>query len=616
MDFHDIYETIKLKCGEFLAKHHILLKGNDEKSLKGSFFTKKIHSDFLLVVSTDKIKNSAKKEDFYSNDWSYAWINFLGSEVGPHSLCDISSLSHTLIDKKNILIISKSAVNDISGEKIGLLSDFTDSGGLLIIDLPSNKLKNLTELKIEKQQKAHQITYISPVYLEKKYINILKEMPLNTSILQVQRDKNTDVIMEIDGFPAICHTKRKGGDIISILFDYPLQAVSIQQGIPTRSDYTIEKKDLKSDLPIGSIDMAMEGINKKYPSITILNRLLFNIITEYYPLPRWYYCPRGYSGTFIMSHDEDFFGDRLRYMIDYELDKNITPTLFVISYSKISSAFLNDLAEKGVDIGIHWYRSPYPIAKFRIGHIPVRKIKTMLEQRNSLLKKVRREIISSRNHALAWDSHYTNTCRVLAADGVRIDSTYGWDMYNGYFFGTCMPFIPIDTNGAPFTILEVPFTIYENNGGLSEPSAEYLITGNASSFHGVTVALFHPHHSLKGGTSRKIWLESIELAKKENLWTTNFREYYIFWTKRSKSDLSSHFDRNKKTLSINCIARREDLALIIPYKYETWTVSNTLLDGEKKDHEYIKILDRNSIIFSVPVGEHSIVVCYGGHYNG
>jgi hypothetical protein len=81
----------------------------------------------------------------------------------------------------------------------------------------------------------------------------------------------------------------------------------------------------------------------------------------------------------------------------------------------------------------------------------------------------------------------------MAATTIQLDSSYGPD-YNcrGYMFGTGYPFRPLDVNGLPFDLHELPYNHSEMESGVDGEYLRGLAERSASGDHTAIVSLFHP----------------------------------------------------------------------------------------------------------------------------
>jgi len=358
-----------------------------------------------------------------------------------------------------------------------------------------------------------------------------------------------------------------------------------------------------------------------YPYADILERMLFNIIDSYQPTVRWWYFPRTYDGAFIMTHDEESFGDKSTYMSDYEESIGATSTFFMIS-DEITKNAIGRMLSQGIDVQLHWDRTRRNPNLFNyIGFWRIRPFKRpygLKEQMRQLQSKISDGHISeNRNHFLVWEGDYTQTFRILYAHNFLLDSTYGPDTpFYGYLFGTGMPFYPIDKNGLIIPVVEVPFLDMDGlrieNGKRSfdgQPMKK-LIVDSKNLFHETLVFIFHTigmacYPSVPYFLA---WLNIYDYAREHNHWITNFKEYLSFHNSRIQSSISSKYESNVLTVLFN--AENDSLSLVIPTSTRGKKFSGVRLDGGVLSPQGCRKMNSTWILVRVPKGSHRLQVDY------
>lgn len=278
-----------------------------------------------------------------------------------------------------------------------------------------------------------------------------------------------------------------------------------------------------------------------YPHADAWERLLAVCIESVRPVPRLWYFPYAYDGAWAMTHDDEDFGDLSRWMTLEENRQGAASTLYIIP-RRITAQGAADMAADGCDLALHWWRGwsadlTRPVGVF--GWTPLRRVWSLTEQRDrlqSLLPAGSGPIISNRVHGLMWDAHYTRDFRRLEAAGFKLDSTYGpaGRKQLGYQFGTGFPFHPLDTDGRPFRLLEVPF-LYQDDENWRPDLDEELLRDSAGSLHQLLVPLYHAT-TMRWTPSAEVmdgYLASFDRARRWNHWVTTLEGYRRFWERRA-----------------------------------------------------------------------------------
>lgn len=563
-----------------------------------SAFISQKDCDVLLVVSLKSIENSSKK-NFYENDWSFAWVNTLEQEMGIYALCDVSELPENM-NSRRLIILSRS-VGALSEKNYYLIEDFVRKGGILILEQPTSEYSELCGFKTSGANKAGAITWIDDSVLEEPHNTYLRGMPLNTGILNVL-EINPDVrtIMRIDDKPAICTRKFEVGHIISLLFNYTLQLVSIQQGVPHSTDYKLRKRF--GDIRSTDLILHRKMLDNFIPFADILEKTLFHIIEEFLPLPRLWYCPFEYDGIVLMSHDEEYYGDKILFVAEHESKINATSSFFVIPDSSISAKAAKKIS-KTCDLELHWNRGLGKKA-VKLGPIKIAGRQLPLEHQINLFKNKIGEVSACRIHAFKWDEDYTSTFQILHANNVLLDSSYGSSggAGRGYLFGTGYPFYPIDKNGLPIPLYEVPVLIQDYYGGATAKDVAELVYASKDAYHETLVLLYHPHRIAASSELRKDWETFFDL--RANHWVTNFKELLKWLQARRATNFKSSWNGEK--LSIRVYSGSENVAVLIPNRKK----APAKLGQEVGKVRNIKQLNRDYIL--VPLPKRTVDIYYRG----
>jgi len=573
------------------------------KEIDDRYVQKSIESDFLLIVSLKGIKKAAVKKSFNKQDWSCAWINTLMQEAGSFAVLDLEKVDKKQVMSRSVIILSKSATEAVSEGLIKTLDIFVKKGGMLILEQPTNKLSRLFGVTFDsKQINPKKITYLDQSYKE---YEIIKNLPLYTFLNKIlHKEKNIKTLLAFDDLPAILKKKQGKGMVLTLCFDFGLQLTAVQQGKPL-NNYIVKSKTGLKDL-CGSEDLILDKSleNNKYPLADILEKFIFEILMKHRPIPRLWYFKDNYSGAVIMTHDEDYFGDRIKYMIDYEKAINATSTFFIAPSDKISKKIVSLLLENS-EIGIHWDRMKYFL--FYLFNNAISDERHLSNQINLFRSKYKKDIISNRNHFLKWDNHYTNTLRLLYKNNIKIDSSYGHTNGKGYFFGTGFAFYPLDTNGLVIPILEIPLQIQDIRAGANIQYIKDLIGRNNKEYHGLLVFLFHPQKSMPGSRAGKVWMETYKLADYYGQWLTNFQEFYDFFNKRQNSVIKSKFANDRLSILVNST----DQAIMVPFKYNSKKIKTIKIDRSQIKHKkLVNIINFKYCLIKMAKGKHLLQVFY------
>jgi O-antigen/teichoic acid export membrane protein len=583
-------------------------------------------SDFLIVVSSVAIKEASKKNDFIANDWSMAWLNTLRQEVGPADICYYPEINDEIIASHRVIIISRSAMRLIREGQIGMLGAFVKGGGTLILEQPQNNFKDLSGIESSHDKVyVKRISWISPEYSNNPRAEVMKNMPLNTFLYKVKPQcEDVKSILSMDGYSALFIRKVGKGVVITLNFNYGLQLVSIQQGVPLHRDYRLGKRFGLIDKVIEPEDILIDETMRDnlHPFADMLERFIINLADLNNPLPKWWYFPEGYLGGLIMSHDDEGLGleGQVKTLMDYEASKGIPATFFIISDHNINKRFkdvdyLQKLKNQDLKIGIHWNRFPFALPKL------LRKLKIKFNLPLSIqIKKLKDlfkdkiDIVANRTHYLSLGRRYAQDFIHLAGLGIRIDSTYGPNKGGrGYLFGTGYPFYPVNRNGCIVPILEAPFHAQEDWYGADLKFINKLLKDSEDFYHQLIILSYHPQYEIVTKDIETIG-QLFQAANTRQHGVTTFNDFNNFLEKRYNSALNSSFNESGDITTV-IEARSDNLTISVPFSSarNNSSVKSIRMDGSAVSYKITDNIFRKEALVNVPQGKHVIEVVYSDY---
>jgi len=249
--------------------------------------------------------------------------------------------------------------------------------------------------------------------------------------------------------------------------------------------------------------------------------LLRSLLRASLPLlwPRLSPIPAGHAGLFLMTHDEEGFGDRSTFMSDESARHGVTSTMYLIP-RRMTVAGTSAMLAAGAETQLHWNRGFWQTERDRLGIGPWRPLvrdqalHRQVEALRSVLPSDAPPTDQNRNHGLLWDPHWSRTFRILEANDFRFDSTYGPDeTLLGWVFDTARPYHPLDANGFPFRLIELPFP-FQDDERYPEGAQTRFLRESAAGVRAVMAPIFHTvtmqwnpsAHRMRG------WLASYEEA--------------------------------------------------------------------------------------------------------
>jgi len=363
-------------------------------------------------------------------------------------------------------------------------------------------------------------------------------------------------------------------------------------------------------LPSGSPGVVME------PQADRQERACWARIEQQVPIPRWWYHPHAAAGVVALTHDEEGFGDRSRWMAEHEGSQLLRSTMFVIPGAMTAGGAMSILAE-GADVQLHWNRGFFAqYVEQRLGFGPFRPLvrtRSLREQKEALLGLLPpsgQAVLLNRNHGLVWDPEWGKSFRILAAAGIAADSTYGPTGAGrfGYIFGTGLPFSPLDENGLPLPLHEVPF-LFQDDEEYSIARQVELLERSEQGDHQLIVAIFHVNTMARVPSLERMhgWLELPRQARQHAHQVMDLGSFLRFWWDRARSPIRSSYQQGK--LSIEVQALVEGLTLRLPERADGSTLWAIVVDGDRFPVAWA-VRYAGAVLIPLSPGRHVLEVHY------
>lgn len=530
-----------------------------------------------LVVDRARLAREAEAPPPFSRrDWSLAWLNTLGQEIGPAALLDVAALDAasrepSRLEGLGLIVLGRGAsawLETAPAATLAALARWVEAGGALVAELPGPALTSLTGLafvragataaaeasataggtpdaaRSARQDPARAAARpdddLPPARLWRDLRAApdflparpgLARLPLHTRLRAPSATTAAvETLATLEGKPFVCARPRGAGLVLSVCADFGLFLTATQQGLP-REDYTVVNRYpeiLPNELKTADLMPDLAYHDNDVPIVDLLERAIVQRARAGagVPVPALWYWPDGAPGVYLMTHDDEARGPRAEWMPADETARGVASTCYYIATWGLDAASLGRVAAGGHTIGLHWVRGTADYAMRETWPLPklgpfLREV-TLPGQTARLRQALaaggagaggggagdaRGETAGAatgaatgaaavrhcRLHYLLWDGHWARTFAQLAAAGYELDSSYGPDFHcKGYLFGTAYPFHPLDGNGRPYALFELPYQHSELEAGASGAWLDSLAAASRAGDHAAIVSLFHP----------------------------------------------------------------------------------------------------------------------------
>jgi hypothetical protein len=202
----------------------------------------------------------------------------------------------------------------------------------------------------------------------------------------------------------------------------------------------------------------------------------------------------------------------------------------------------------------------------------------------------------------------------MEAQGIKLDSSYGsaGKTGRGYLHSTGLPFHPLDTNGLPFNLYELPFQIQARYSEISLRFIEDLLLDSQYEYHVIINALYHPVDLEEGKPSRYDWLKFDELAAEKNHGLMTLIEVLRWWEDRRKTAIDE-YSWDGEILQVKLDIPVDGIGLVLPSEHNSLQLEEVFVDGAKiTTSRQVALHGMEYTLTGMETGCHQVRAVYGG----
>ncbi len=580
---------------------------------------REVGAPVLVVTSLERISERARADRFPNADWSVAWLNLVRQEFGDYAHVDVRTLRPETLEGRTLVIVTRSAAD---AAPVDALHAFATAGGALIVECPGDRWRATTGVSLEPLGAAR------PARITGAPAHVLAQdereaiagagIALPTATARPGAPIGDDVrpMLDLDGRPVVWSRAVGRGRVVTCGIDVGRLLVTVQQGLP-EPDYRVTKKRwgfYKHVLESHDLVCDESLLKNAIPIADVLERSLLAATGVRETTPGWWAFPDRAPGILLMTHDEDEYGaERCDILREHERAIGARSTYFLIAGRRLAdgwrAADARRFADDGADLALHWNQLPMLTGIWKVE--PISRQFALIDQVD-WFRDLRSEAgipsapILNRNHYLTWaspaeyasgDTHYTRNFRRMYRHGIVVDSTYGPNRDGrGYLFGTGRPFLPIDTDGQPIPVREMPFVSQEDWGGEDEAWFARLFADSEARYHCAIACIFHPHLIVREPDGNRLWKAVYRLATAHRHPALTVRDYYDYLERRAGSSIRRTGD------GWQLDARGTDLAVVLAGRPEV------RIDGRPATTTTIGIDGRPHVLVAVPAGRSTLTI--------
>ncbi len=431
--------VFSLCAAYFLHRYPVNISAQLDREKPAGFLIRESGAQVLLLVDTLGIQESWSHAKLEQADFSYGWVSVLQQEFGYFDVRDVGGVESVSLADYRTVVFSSSALqsNKVTANGVSFVTEFVRSGGLAVLDYPSNTILAPFDLKrLEKSDMGQTLSagklslLLGSMFSEETTAPIPASLPVFTDIQTYVSNitSKTESSSMLQGSVAFESVSLGAGVIVLTKWDFGRWVTLTQQGLPDknlRAENRYNQFGHSDKLEANDLVADAAYLNANYPWVDIAEKKLGNLVAGLQLAPRWFTAPDSSAGIFMMTHDDEGLGDAGVWMNDYEYQRELNSTTFVMRSDKLSVEGVKETIDKGGEIGLHWNRfnreDKASLETLGLGRWrPIRRRRSWQSQID-WLDTLGVKTIYNRNHYFLWDEDLYQPFRALEAVGVTMD---------------------------------------------------------------------------------------------------------------------------------------------------------------------------------------------------
>lgn len=528
-----------------LDRRPFVLHADDEET-RGSFESEMVEGDVLVVISEREMREGSARGEFHR---PYAWVDTFRQEYGPVSVIDSDALDGEIVEQFRFIILTHSAAKDSALQRhIPMFEAFVTDGGVLVLELPQGAVRKA--FSSDGQGGWRTPSSVTAVHgADDDVAKHLMNMPLVTRFIGSTRPlEGTQTHLAMDGAPVVYSRPLGRGHAITVDFAFAVQLSALQQGTPGDR---MRVRPRRSGEPVRTTDLiaAPRLFGSSVPYADILEQfIVHSVVGVREPLFFLWPYPNAAQGALLTSHQSRYVSGRPLWMSVHERNLNARTVTFVAPPDPQSNTRSLTEPEHSDHAALLWVVDPRHTGLQKawgiFGFYPIIQPLSLKAQRRGLTQAFKglrdKDIQGIRTWSGRWDTHFVRPFRKMQAHGFRYDTSYGPvpGLPQGYLFGTCQPFQPVDVDGMPFALLEVPVCFID-------PSTDQDLQLVGRALRSAAESMGVVHILTSSDTFRDApdmrafdaWRDMLHFAKQNDMWIGGAGQFIRFRNQRARAQL-------------------------------------------------------------------------------
>lgn len=499
----------------------------------------------VLVLLSDSLLQTAHEHG--GSDRSWLWVHLLQREVGPVAAIDVAAFHPNDLAERRFVVVTRSASQDRRlDEHAGLLDAFVERGGTLVLEQPEGSLRERWAADGGGGWRIPGAITLAEGAGE-ELAEALQQLPLMTRFRGSTRPAaGSRTLMAMDGAPVVLTHSLELGTVLVVDFDLGTQLHALFQGLPG-PDGSVRPRQQGRPIHTADLVASPQLLGATEPWGDFLSRFVVHSLlghdTPIFSLWPW---PDGRPGALVSSHVAHVTAGRPLWQSIHERQFNARTVTFLPASTEDTLRMPASDQEHAGHAALLWAVDAREASLFRSFRIFGRTVARRPLTLDAQLELLRTQLGSAadirgvRTIDGRWTSDPVLPWTIMQTAGLHYSVSYGPlpEGQQGFLFGSCHPFVPLDSAGRPLRIREFPVCFLDPR---TEEDRERLVDAlRASTSEPRTIHLLTRSDRFRESPSMDAfdaWRDALRLAERERLWIGGAGELIRFDRQRRNAEL-------------------------------------------------------------------------------
>jgi hypothetical protein len=580
----------------------------------------------LLAIADPRSYARSEPERLDQRRVDLEWVNVLDQVFGG---CDVRPLNtvlgnpEALLHDRKLLVLPRASLQDVAPDILTQLQPFVAQGLVVLLEGPEGPIASRLGIQAVRLETRTHLAWpfqgAGPTMEGPLVLQPPPPLRLDHRVVQSRPARlGGELLRSVaspGGRPLVwAHTEGLGEWLLCAL-DVADLSLRLRQGVPSE-DFRLpgpSRGPAEGPGPTARLAAFDDERGARRPWLDAWLMALLDVETLPAPMPRLWPAPVDFDGWLLASYEDrpDEAGlARLAEMSS--ISEGRITALLLPSGGPEDRAVPADLAT-AVPMGlqVRWPGAPAggapPHRLDRLGPFrPWGRVLSPAGQRDllSALLPADPSIAASRGEHGVWPEDVDSGWEQLAGAGFAVDASFGPAQdAGGWFFGSAMPYHPLDRRGLMANIWEVPVLVYATTDELDARSLSRWLRTNSSGAQGPVQVVLRPGTADDFTTrATSAWAALEGEGRRYHHKLATLTELVDFWEARAGCRLrwDLHGDRLRMEIQPYTPAKVGPLAVAVPREWHQRVVLSWSSSWSSKTMRRARSFGHDVMVFEIP----------------